>query len=103
MKNSKETDKIMASLDHVTPVKAPPDFYANVQQRLQKKKGRVINIRKSPRWQMAAAAMGLLVATNLAIVFSYNPVPAENGDFSEIIANEYNLYPETSYELLAEQ
>lgn len=97
MRNKETIEKTLNSLDGLQPATAGEDFYDKLKLRLAKSSDKVINLRKDFRWQAVAAAILLLLTTNVTIMLNYNSTEI-NSNAGEVLANEYDLLPETSYE-----
>lgn len=97
MKNKETIEKTLNSLEGLQPATAGEDFYDKLKQRLAKSSDHVINLRKDFRWQAVAAAILLLLTTNITVMLNYDS-SAINSTASEVLVKEYDLIPETGYE-----
>lgn len=100
MKNKEAIEKTLSSLKGLQPASAGDDFYTKLKSRLDQSRENVVNLHKDFRWQAVAAAILILLATNVTIMFSYGSNQETSAAINEVLANEYNLLPENSYELL---
>lgn len=100
MKNKEAVEKTLNSLEGLKPASAGDNFYHKLNIRLAARMEQKINWRQDWRWQSIAAAIILLLVTNLTILLNYNQGQDNDASASEILANEYDLLPQNSYEVL---
>ncbi len=100
MKNEENIKKTLNSLDTIQPAKAADHFYEKLKMRMQSQQQKVINLRKDFRWQAVAAAILLLFSVNVVVMLNVSNYENRE-DTGEAIANEYDLLPNSSYELLS--
>jgi len=99
MKNNEKIERTLSSLDHLQHADAGDDFYQKLRERMKRREGKVVSLRHDLRWQSMAAAVLLLFSVNVAVMLNYSS--DENKDnTSDVIANEYDLLPDDSYNLL---
>ncbi|MFW5760709.1 MAG: hypothetical protein ACOCXH_07015 [Cyclobacteriaceae bacterium] len=99
MKNKKAIEKTLNSMEGLQPASAGNDFYDKLKNRMNRSREKVINLRKDFRWQAVAAAILILLVTNVTIMLNYGGNNEVKATASEVLANEYGLLPENSYEI----
>ncbi len=99
MKNKEAVEETLNSMEGLQPASAGNDFYEKLKNRMDRSRDKVINLRKDFRWQAVAAAILILLITNVTIILNYGGNNEVKATVSEVLANEYDLLPENSYEI----
>jgi hypothetical protein len=97
MKKDNPIEKIMNSLDAMDSAKAPPDFCQKVQIKIVAVEDKRINLLRDKSWQSIAAAVLLLIATNVGVIINFSDSES-SGEVSEVLASDYDLLVEDGFD-----